>query len=74
MKLFRKITLIDIATDQLEDAERGALAAHADLEHAQHVLALNLARVERLREYLAIRKVATTAHTSPQRSLLVKHG
>ena len=52
-RLFRRPTPAELAAKELADAELTLLSANTAKEYADSVIAYNMARIARLREYLA---------------------
>ena len=52
-RVFRRITPAEVAARELAEAELSMLQAQTAREYAESVMSYNLARITRLRKYLA---------------------
>ena len=52
LKLFRRASPLEMATQELFEAEIALLKAHTGLEWAEASVAYNTARIQRLREFI----------------------
>ena len=53
LKLFRRVTPLEMATKELAEAELSLLQAHTGVEYAQSLVNYRTAQINRLRRFIA---------------------
>lgn len=60
-RLTRKLTLLEVATRELAEAELGKLTAQTAQEFAESVVAYNVARIKRLKSFIKSQTIEEAA-------------